>query len=231
MKTALAVLVLAAANASAQIVRAPEISYPSGVAASAKSAAEAAKARARAVETTVVALNDGIEPGVRVSQWLQDKGVSVYTATQPEAVKTVVAGGKTSIVLSDKLPAHPRVYGPLIAQEAAKALYADMPASGERSYMVMATAAQVFYALGGDFNELPKVDGDDAPAVKAAVEAWIDPVESTVDELAKRDGVPTIPELQQRAKDPKTAEALAAADKRFVAFLLDERELRQSLKR
>lgn len=235
MKTSLAALVLAAAvNASAQVVRAPEpgsAAVVAGQVAAVRASADAGRARARALETTLTALNDGIEAGGRVTAWITDKQVSVYTATQPEAAKTVVAGGKTAIVLSDALPAHPRVYGPLIAHEAAQAIYADMPASGERSYMVMATAARVFAELGGDFNALPTVDGDAAPAVKAVVEYWLDSPQGVIDELARRDGVKIIPDLQQEAKDPKTAAALDAANRRFVAFLLDERDARQALKR
>lgn len=238
MKTALAVLVLAAAAANAQEYRraqaqAAEDSYRamiSAQASAAKTSAQSGRVRSLTVDSTLVALNDGVEAGGRVIAYLNDHKISVYTEDQAEPVKTAVVNGAPAIVLSSRLPARPRVYGPLIAQEAAKGMYADMPACGERSYMVMATAARVFAELGGDFNALPKVDGDDAPAVKDAVAPWLDNVEATVDDLAERDHVSTIPALRQKASDPKAAAALDAADKRFVAFLMDERDARRALK-
>ncbi len=229
MKTALVVAALAVAvSAHAQ---AADESLVTAQAGAVHVAAKAGRARSQTIDSALVAMNDGPEAGGRVTAYLNDKKVAVYTATQPEAVKTTVVNGQTSIILSDALPAHPRVYAPLIAFEAAKGIYADMPASGERSYMVMATAARVFAELGGDFAALPKVDGDDAPAVKDLVTPWLGGVEGAVDDLSARDGVKTLPELQAQAKDPAAAAALAAADKRFVAFLLDERDARPALKR
>jgi len=239
MKISLAVLVLAAATARAQEYRraqaqAAELSYREMIAAQARQAhrsAESGRARSLTVDATLTAMNDGVEAGGRVIAYLNDKKIGVYTEDQAEPVKTAIVDGRPAIVLSASLPIHPRVYGPLIALEAAKAIYADMPASGERSYMIAATAARVFQELGGDFNALPKVDDEDAPAVKDAVAAWTDGAEGAVEDLARRDGVSTIPDLRGKAADPKTAAALDAADKRFVAFLLDERDARAALKR
>lgn len=228
MKTALVVAALAVAAAASAQEFAPTVSAQAGAA---RAAAQSGRVRSQTVESTIVAMNDGPEAGGRVTQYLNDKKISVYTATQPEAVKTTVVNGQTAIVLSDALPAHPRVYAPLIAFEAAKGIYADMPASGERSYMIMATSARVFLELGGDFNELPTVDGDAAPAVKDLVAPWIDGPQGTIEEFAQRDHVKTIPDLRSAAKDPAAAAALDAADKRFVAFLLDERDARRTLKR
>ena len=188
---------------------------------------EAAKASGRALDATLVAMNDGPEAGGRVTRFLEENKIDVLLATQAEPVKTGIVNGRTAILISDALPAHPRVYAPLIAFEAAKKIYADMPASGERSYMIGATAARAFAELGGEFNKLPAIDGDAVPAVKEIVSAWSGGAEAAVEELAKRDGVPTIPDLQQKAADPKTAEALNSADKRFVAFLIDERDARR----
>jgi hypothetical protein len=142
-------------------------------------------------------------------------------------VKRGVVNGRAAILLSDTLPPRPRVYAALIAAEAVKQMYEDMPACAERSYMRMATAARVFAELGGEFKTLPLVDGDRVDAVKAAVGAWSGGAECALDALAQSDGVPTISELRQKAADPKTIAALDAANTRFTAFLMDERDARR----
>lgn len=237
MITSLAALVLAAANASAQTSGRDSDLWEQALqreihaqTVAAKSAAKAA-APGRVLDETLVAMNDGPEASGRVIAYLNEHGISVAIAKQAETVKTTTVGGKTTITISDAVPAHPRAYAPLIADEAAKKIYADMPACGERSYMIMATAARAFSEMGGDFKALPKIDGDDAPAIKDLISLWTVGAETAVDELARRDGVPTLPDLEQKAGDPKTAQALADQDKRFVAFLLDEREARRALLR
>jgi hypothetical protein len=223
-KTAFAVvLALSAAPAGAQV----ETFSTAQAAVDASRAAQAAAAPARALESTLVAMNDGVEAGGRVIAYLNGHGIAVRLAKQSEAVKTVVEGGKTAIVLSDALPAHPRVYAPLIASEAAKGIYSDMPACGERSYMIMATAARAFVELGGEMKGLPKIDGDDVPAVKDLIAPWSAGAETALDELARRDGVPELPDLQSKAADPAAAAALAAQNKRFTSFLMDESDARR----
>ena len=223
-KTAFAVvLALSAAPAVAQV----EAYQTAQAAVDASRASQAAQASSRALETTLVAMNDGVEAGGRVTAYLNDHNISVRLAKQSEAVKTVVEGGKTSIVLSDALPAHPRVYAPLIASEAAKGIYSDMPACAERSYMIMATAARAFVELGGEMKGLPKIDGDDVPAVKDLIGLWTYGAETALDELARRDGVPELPDLQAKATDPKTAAMLNVQNSRFTSFLMDERDVRR----
>lgn len=224
MKTIPALLLLAAVSAGAQ-------NDPAVVGAQARRGAQDASARARVLDVTLAAMNDGVTAGGRVIAYLNEKGVAVSVAEQAEAVKTTTADGRTSIVLSASLPAHPRAYGPLIAQEAAKMVYADMPPCGERAYMVMATAARVFQELGGEFKALPVVDGDAVPAVKDAVAAWTGSVEATVDALAARDKAGTIPDLLRSARDQWEADEIYKADRRFTAFLLDEKDVRAALKR
>lgn len=222
-KTALAVLALVwAAPAGAQEYRqqqaqAAEEAYQGMQAAAAQTrGADYSKGRSWTLEAALMAMNDGPEAGGRVSRLLEERKITVYFATQAEPVKRGVVNGGDAILLSDALPAHPRVYAPLIAYEAAKALYADMPASGERSYMVMATAARVFAELGGDIKSLPAIDGDDVVAVQKLISPWKGNIEATVDALARRDNVPTLPELQS-----------TDAESRFSAFLLDERDARR----
>lgn len=224
-KLALAVLIASVAGPAAAQMRAAEDAISFQAKAAQRGAANAS-ARTRAVESTLVAMNDGVEAGGRVVAFLNDKKISVYTMTQSEAVKSGWVNGQPAITLSDSLPAHPRVYGPLIALETARLMDAGTPACAERSYMRSATAARVFAELGGEFKKLPAVDGDQAPAVKDAVAAWSMDAQSALEYLGKRDGVPGLPELEDAAKDQKTSDELQAADKKFLAFLLDEREAR-----
>jgi len=223
-KTAFAVvLALTAAPAGAQV----EAYQTARAAVDTSRDAQAAQASGRALDATLVAMNDGVDAGGRVTAVLNENKIAVRLAKQSEAVKTVVEGGKTEIRLSDALPAHPRVYVPLIASEAAKLMYADMPACAERSYMRKATVARAFYELGGEFKELPLVDGDRVDAVKAAVSAWTDGTESALDAAGEADGVPSIMDLEAKKPDAKTADALRAANSRFTAFLMDEMDVRR----
>jgi hypothetical protein len=189
-------------------------------------AAATAKARSAALDAALTAMNDGPEAGGRVIALLKEKKIDVRFAAQPEAVTSGVVDGRQAILLSDVLPAHPRVYAPLIAAQAAKTMYADMPACAERSYMRAATAARVFAELGGDFGELPDVDGDRALSVASAVSAWSADAQTAISRIAAAEKVAELPDLERNASDPKEAAALRAADARFVAFLLDEREVR-----
>lgn len=161
MKTICAVFVFALTSAASaqdyqrQQARAADQAYEaaqasiSARAAAARTAAESARARAHALEATLTAMNDGPEAGGKVVAYLNDKKVEVSFADQAEAAKTATVAGRSVILLSSSLPARPRVYAPLIAAEAAKGMYAGMPACAERAYMVSATAARVFTELGG----------------------------------------------------------------------------------
>jgi hypothetical protein len=232
-KTAFAVVLALAAPVSAQEYRqqqaqAAGAAYQNLQAQSAAMRAGAAsRANGRALDATLVAMNDGVEAGGRVTRYLDEKKIDVLLATQAEPVKRGVVNGREAILLSDALPAHPRVYAPLIALEAAKGIYTDMPACGERSYMIMATAARAFAELGGEFKALPTIDGDKVDSVKDAIYLWTFGAETALDELARRDGVPTLPDLQAQTKDPKAAATLNVENSRFTSFLLDERDARR----
>ncbi|MBI3553112.1 MAG: hypothetical protein HY077_11410 [Elusimicrobia bacterium] len=240
MKSIFAVFVFALTSAASaqeyreRQARAAEQAYEglqagmSGQAAAARRAAETAKIRSYALDAALTAMNDGVEAGGRVVASLGERKLDVFFATQAEAVTTGAVNGRPAILLSDALPPHPRVYAALIASEAAKGMYAGMPACAERAYMRSATAARVFAELGGDFKSLPVVDGDKADAVAAAVSAWKDDAQTALERAGRAEGVPELPELQEKASDPKTAAALDAANRAFTAFLLDEREARAS---
>lgn len=209
MKTSLFVLLMAASIPAFAQNRAAEIDFEN---------ARADAARARALQSALVAMNDGPEAGGAVTRLLDEKGITVAFAAQTEPARTATIAGKTVITLSETLPAHPRVYAPLIAAEAAKGMFADMPASAERSYMRRAIAARVFAELGGEFKSLPVVDGDAAPAVKAAVAAWLTDAQTALQDAGRADGVPSLSDLK----------ATGDAEQKFVAFLMNERDARRA---
>jgi len=189
-------------------------------------------ARARgAVERAMVAMNDGVEAGGRVVEFIREKNIQVSVASQREAVKTVVVNGKTSIVLSDALPAYPRVYAPLIAKEAAALIYADMPACAERSYMRRATAGRVWLELGGEPSKLPIIEpltGDMVAAVNDEIAIWTDKhgAEMALDRIRDAEKLDFLPNMVGR--DAAAQKKLDLANARFVAFLMDERPARQA---
>jgi hypothetical protein len=189
-------------------------------------AVERAKSIA-AIERTLVAMNDGPEGAGRVVAYLNDKSIEVKLGSdvQTEPVSVTVRSGKTTIWLAPSLPAYPRVFGPLIAKEVAALMYADMPACAERSYMVRGTAGRVWIELGGEPGKLPVIEGlkDLAvPAVSEALGAWAtDAAQMALYKIGQAENLPELYEL-------KESPAVEAANKRFVIFLLDERDLRNA---
>lgn len=189
-------------------------------------AVERAKAIA-AIERTIVAMNDGPEAGGRVVAYMNDKGIEVKLGSdvQTEAVSVTVREGKTTLWLNPSLPAYPRVYGPLIAKAIAAKMYADMPACAERSYMVRGTAGRVWLELGGEPSKLPVIEGLKGlavPAVSEAMGAWA--TDAAQMALYKIGQAENLPELYELGESP----ANEAANKRFVIFLLDERDARNA---
>lgn len=180
-----------------------------------------------AIERTLVAMNDGPEAAGRVVAYLNDKGVEVKLGSdvQTEAVSVTVRGARKTIWLSPSLPAYPRVYGPLIAKEAAAMMYADMPACAERSYMIRGTAGRVWIELGGEPSNLPVIEGLKGlavPAVSEAMGAWAtDAAQMALYKIGQAESLPELYEL-------KESPAVEAANKAFVIFLLDEREIRNA---
>lgn len=194
--------------------------------------AKAAQARA-AVERAMVAMNDGPEAGGKVVAYLRERGIEVSVKAQAEASKTVVEKGRASITLSDALPAYPRVYGPLIAKEAAAMMLADMPACAERSYMRRATAGRVWTELGGEPSKLPVVEGltgDKVPAVSDEISVWADKggAEMALYRIGEAEKLASLPDMMDAVKDPAERAKLEAANARFVAFLIDEKPARQA---
>lgn len=186
-----------------------------------------------AVERTLVAMNDGPEAGGKVVAYLREHDIQVSVKSQPEAAKTVVEKGRTSITLSDSLPAYPRVYGALIAKEIAALMYADMPACAERSYMRRATAGRVWTELGGEPSSFPVVEaftGDKVSAVSDEITFWTDKsgAEMALYKIGEAEKLNSLPDLTDAAKDSAVKTKLEAANARFVAFLIDEKPARQA---
>ena len=229
MKYAALAALLLAVPAAAQN-RAAEIDFENSLRDSALLKASQSRA---AVERTLVAMNDGPEAGGKVVSYLRDHGIEVSVKAQPEAVKTSVEKGRTSITLSDSLPAYPRVYGALIAKEIAALMLADMPACAERSYMRRATAGRVWTELGGEPSKLPVIEpltGDKVSAVSDEIAPWADKsgAEMALYKIGEAEKLLSLPDLTDMAKDSATKTKLDAANARFVAFLIDEKPARQA---
>lgn len=228
MKYAILALMLAAPAAAQD--RSAEIDWENHLqdleAKKAAQSVERAKSIA-AIERTLVAMNDGPEAAGRVVAYMNEKDIEVKLGedVQAEPVRVTVRDGKTTIRLSPSLPAYPRVYGPLIAKEVAALMYAGMPACAERAYMVRGTAGRVWVELGGEPSSLPVIEGltgAKVPAVSEAMGAWAtDAAQMALYKIGQAENLPELYEL-------KESPAVEAANKRFVSFLLDERDLRQS---
>lgn len=226
MKFAALAALLLASPVAAQI-RAADIDFETG-----SQLAKSASDRA-AIERALVAMNDGPEAGGRVVSYLREKGIEVKVAAQAEVAKTVVAGGKTTILLSDAVPAYPRVYGALIAKEIAALMLADMPACSERSYMRRATVGRVWTELGGEVAKLPVVEaatGDKVAAVSDEITLWADKngAEMALYKIGESEKLKSIPELTDAAKTSAEKKQLDAANARFVSFLIDEKPARKA---
>jgi hypothetical protein len=177
------------------------------------------------IEQTLVAMNDGPEAGGRVVAYINERSIDVKLGSdvQTDMVSVTVRPGKTTIWLNPHLTAQPRVFGPLIAKEIAAMMYADMPACAERAYMIRGTAGRVWLELGGEPSTLA-MEGvhTQISVVTEAMGAWAtDPAQMALYKIGQADKLPELYDMKGGAE-------LEAANKRFVAFLLDEREIRQA---
>jgi hypothetical protein len=226
-----ALALLLAIPASAQN-RAAEIDFQNALE-DAQRAAKSSTEKQAAIERAIVAMNDGPEAGGAVVAYLRANGIEVKSATQAEAVKTVVENGKTVIRISDAMPSYPRVIAPLIAKEVAAKMFSDMPACAERSYMRRGTVARVWLELGGDVTKLPVIEtlsGDKVSALSDEIAPWADKngAEMALYKIGESEKLQSIPDLQDGAKDAAAKAKLDAANARFVAFLIDERFTREA---
>ena len=184
--------------------------------------AQKAVKRQQTIHTTLTAMADGPRTSGDVAEFLKSRNIFVYTADQMEPAKYVFERGYGAIVLSNQLPAVPRVYGPFIAYQAARLAFTEMPASSEREYMITATAAHVFQELGGDFKALPNVDGNDVPSVQQLLLPWTGDVEAALISLGAKANVPALYAIRNMPQD-----VITTANRVFVQFLLSERDARR----
>jgi len=217
-KNALAVLVLIlAAPAGAQEYRrqqaqaAEEAYLAMQAAARDHAAAEYSGIRGRALDVTIDAMAGGPVAAGRVLHYLDAHKTDVQFGTISEPVGSGVVNGRAAVLISDALYPQPPVYAALIAAEAAKAMYADMPACAERDYMRLATASRVYAELGGDVNASPTVDAEKAAGVCAMASLWTAGPVFAVEQLARVNHVPSL------------AGSNAVVAEKFAAFAADEK--------
>ena len=177
--------------------------------------------RGRALDATLDAMTSGPVAAGRVMRFLAQKKIDVQFATQAARVGSGVVNGRAAVLLSDGLYPAPPIYAALIAAEAGKSLYADMPACAERDYMRLATAARAYVELGGAIDLAAAEAGRPDNEVNAAVLAWAAGPEKGVEQLSWTHHEPTL---------AGSTDAPAAAA--FAAFVKDEADARRdALKR
>jgi hypothetical protein len=232
LKHALLALLLAAPAAAQD--RAAEIEFENHlVELEAKQAAIAAdrKRKEGVIEATLVAMNDGPIVSGRLHAHMTAKDISVKLGTdvQTEAVSVTDRAGKVTIWLSPALAAYPRVYGPLIARELAESYYAGMRASAERSYMIRASAGLVWLELGGELSRYPVIEGltgARVSAVESIIDIWArNDARTALDRIGQADGVPGLYDVPVKTDAERAS--IEADNKAFVAFLLEEREIKR----
>ena len=188
----------------------------------------AAPTSADGLRSTLTALRDGIAAGGTVAEFIDSNHVAIEFKAQ-SASSSRVAGKPAKVLLSDALPAYPRVLGPLIASEVSGLIDEAMPACAEKEYMRLSRQARVWLELGGDPKSLPAIETLDAgyrdEALSKELKRWIygyqDP-EGVVSDLAAAAKLPTLADLKSKAKDTAEKSRLAWATTLFTTFTTEE---------
>lgn len=188
---------------------------------------------ASAVQTTLVAMRDGVGAGADVADAIEAAGARVVSEaiSKPSALRREVDGTPV-IVLDARLATVPRVLAPHIAREGAKLVLKDMPESAEKEYMARSLMVRAWLELGGESGTLPVIDpltGATDPELAAELKGWLDGDAQTVlERLGKAAGVENIPvqldALRGGPADASKRDALESANRRFIEFLRAERE-------
>lgn len=191
---------------------------------------------ASAVQTTLVAMRDGVGAGADVADAIEASGARVVSEAiaAPSELRRD-AEGRPVIVLDARLALVPRVLAPHIAREGAKLVLKDMPASAEKEYMARSLMVRSWLELGGESGTLPVIDsltGAADPKLAAEFKEWLDGDNQTVlERLGKGAGVEDLPAQMDAVRGGPDAEAkraaLEAANRRFIDFLRVEREWEQ----
>lgn len=188
---------------------------------------------ASAVQTTLIAMRDGVEAGGVVAEAIEASGAGVIAEEldTPSTLRVDVHGN-LAIVLDSRLPLVPRVLAPRLAREGAKLALKDMPECAEKAYMARSLEVRAWIELGGEPAKLPVIDGLTGvtdPALAADFKAWLDvDAQTALERFGRAAGAEDLmAQMDAAQRDPaRQAElpALEAANKRFIDFLRAERD-------
>lgn len=188
---------------------------------------------ASAVQTTLIAMRDGVEAGGVVAEAIEASGAWVIAEEldTPSTLRVDVHGN-LAIVLDSRLPLVPRVLAPRLAREGAKLALKDMPECAEKAYMARSLEVRAWIELGGEPAKLPVIDGLTGvtdPALAADFKAWLDvDAQTALERFGRAAGAEDLmAQMDAAQRDPaRQAElpALEAANKRFIDFLRAERD-------
>ena len=188
---------------------------------------------ASAVQTTLVAMRDGVEAGGVVAEAIEASGAWVIAEEldKPSTLRVDVHGN-LAIVLDSRLPLVPRVLAPRLAREGAKLALKDMPECAEKAYMARSLEVRAWIELGGEPAKLPVIDpltGVSDAALAADFKAWLDvDAQTALERFGREAGAEDLmAQMDAAQRDPaRRAElpTLEAANKRFIDFLRAERD-------
>lgn len=203
---------------------------------------------AAAVQNALVAMGDGNEAGTVVTDAIRASGARVVAERlgHPSELRRG-DDGKPVIVLDSGLPLEPRVLAPRLAREGAKLALAGMPDCAEKRYMQRSLEVRSWLDLGGEPAKLPVIEpltGYSDPALAAEFKVWLDEKpEMALYKLGQAAGVEDLPTMtgsletslatiystpENIAERRLRLRALEAANRRFVQFLLSEKDWRQT---
>jgi hypothetical protein len=234
MKLALSLLVLAL-PAGAQQFGAPSAEWcgtfrqAAGAVAAQVQLGQNHKQRLAALESAMTNMNDGPQMGGEVVSWVRDHKTEIRFEDQKQVSRT---DNKGAVVLDWQIPAYPRPIAARVAWEVAAMMVADMPASSEKEYMRRSITARAWLELGGDASRLPflePVSGEKDEALSQEMKLWLDnKAEMALYKIGEATKTKSVMELMDEEKDPAKREALNAANKRFVDFLIAEPQRRSN---
>ncbi|MBI4677817.1 MAG: hypothetical protein HY748_09570 [Elusimicrobia bacterium] len=203
--------------------------------------------RIGAIESTLVAMNDGNEVGMQVVEYLKEAGVKIEFRKQAAASAIELKPkAKPVITLREGLPLYPRILASYITREASKLMLDQMVDSAEKEYMKLSMTVRVWLELGGSPRALPEIETINHFKDSELAESfmlWLEAPgsEMTLDRVGNKTGMETIPVMQDRVSseiaarkpgDPtrsmleKLLAGLEEDNRRFVAFLIAEHDWR-----
>lgn len=213
-----------------------------------QSAAQDRDQRLRALQTALIAMNDGNEIGTQIVDFIKSADVRIEFRKQAAPSSLVLEkGAKPLVCLSEDLPLYPRVLAVYVARETSKLMLDAMVDSAEKEYMKLSLTLRAWLELGGSAKRLPVIEPLNGYADKdlaADFSLWLqDPgSETALDRVGRKTKTEIIPVLQDQVAaeirkrqpgDPtrrmleKLQAGLEEDNRRFVTFLLAEHEWRK----